>query len=140
MGGDHLAFYEGLTALAADTFPKRCGNCGRLYHSVEDFLRQTEAVRGNHSGLKASEDGGDRTVVELFRNCVCGSTLMDVFNDRRDQSEQGLRRRLRFEQLLDLLEARGIARDTARHELLRLLSGERSQLLEPLLPPSRPEL
>ncbi|MCK9987662.1 MAG: hypothetical protein AzoDbin1_04134, partial [Azoarcus sp.] len=40
-----------------------------------------------------------QVIVELFRNCVCGSTLMDCFRDRRDTSEAGLRRRARFGEL-----------------------------------------
>lgn len=133
MSEDALDFYQGLTALAESAFPKRCLTCGRVYQSVDDFLHQTEALRGGRSGLKAVSDEENHTVVELFRNCVCGSTLMDVFNDRRDPSERGLRRRQQFESLLDGLEARGIERGLARHELLRVLRGEHSDLLAPLL-------
>lgn len=128
-----LAFYRGLTALAEGTFPKRCFTCGRVYESVDDFLRQTGTVNGGRSGLKAVSDDDQHTVVELFRNCVCGSTLMDVFNDRRDLSPQGLHRRRQFDGLLDVLEARGIERGLARHELLRVLRGEHSDLLSALL-------
>ncbi|MGE0082687.1 MAG: oxidoreductase [Thiohalomonadaceae bacterium] len=133
MSNDDLELYHGLTALVASAFPKRCLTCGRVYQSVDDFLHQTQGLRGGRSGLKEASDDENHTVVELFRNCVCGSTLMDVFNDRRDLSEQGLRRRRQFERLLDALEARGIERVQARQELLKLLRDGHSALLMPLL-------
>lgn len=68
--GIDVEFYAELQEIAANTFPKRCLACGR-------------------SGLKQSVDDGGHVIVELFRHCVCGSTLMDCFTDRRDASETG---------------------------------------------------
>jgi hypothetical protein len=71
-------------------------------------------------------------MVELYRNCVCGSTLMDLFSDRRDNSPRGLERRQRFEKILGLLGTRGMAAEQARRELLSLMGTGRSEALEAL--------
>ncbi|WP_053981948.1 hypothetical protein [Marinagarivorans algicola] len=126
--------FAGLTALAESSFPKTCNTCGRNYPDVESFISQTQGLIG-HSGLKASTGDTGAPLVELFRNCVCGSTLLDLFNDRRDISNEGIERRLRFDQLLRYLEARNIPRLQARSEILKVLHGEGSKLLSQL-PPS----
>lgn len=125
---DDLALFADLQALVNTAFPKRCNNCGRVFNSPEDFVRETESIRGL-SGLKSASDDDGRPVVELFRNCPCGSTLMDAFRDRRDNGEAGLRRRAKFGELMDRLVARGVPRGVARTELLKVLHGEGSELL-----------
>ena len=123
--------FKGLKALSEASFPKRCAFCGREYATVEAYVRETEDVAGQ-SGLKKGFDDDDRPIVELFRNCVCGSTLMDCFNDRRDSSEGGLRRRKLFGKLMEVLTSKGMAENVARDELLKVLRGERSAVLEKL--------
>lgn len=123
-----LSLFADLQALANTAFPKRCNTCGRVFHTPEEFVRETESIHGV-SGFKSSCDDDGRPVVELFRNCPCGSTLMDAFRDRRDTSEVGMRRRAKFGELMDRLEARGLSRDVARAELLKVLRGEGSELL-----------
>ena len=120
-----------LQALVNDAFPKKCNSCGCSFETAEDFVRQTEAIRGK-SGLKSAVDDDGRPVVELFRNCLCGSTLMDAFRDRRDTSEAGLRRRAKFGELAARLVARGVTPEMARTELLKVLRGEGSSVLEQL--------
>ena len=83
---------QGLTALQYK-FPKKCQCCGRVYETAEEFLSQTRALTSGKSSLKESFDDDDQAIVAVFRNCVCGSTLMDEFHSRRDQSPEGLRRR-----------------------------------------------
>ncbi|MBI5062103.1 MAG: oxidoreductase [Desulfatitalea sp.] len=121
--------YLGLKSLSDQAFPKRCPRCGRLFSTAAEFIHGTQAVRTGNSGLKSVRDETDRPMVELFRNCPCGSTLMDRFDDRRDLSTPGLRRRKLFGQLLHLLENRGVATELARAELLKLLRGEPSAIL-----------
>ncbi|HEY7771988.1 MAG TPA: hypothetical protein VIC26_02315 [Marinagarivorans sp.] len=125
--------FAGLTALAKSSFPKRCNNCGRSYPNVESFIAETRAVQG-HSGLKAAKNEAGDTMVELFRNCVCGSTLLDFFNDRRDLTDEGLRRRRHFGELLHYLESRGIGHQQARLEVLKVMQGEGSRVLSELPP------
>ena len=123
--------FDGLQALSDSAFPKECASCGRVYHSPRDFVTQSESI-GGRSGLKHGYDEDDQPVVELFRNCVCGSTLMDFFSDRRDRSATGLKRREVFGKMLDHLQSRGMDNETARQELLRLMRGESSEKLESL--------
>jgi hypothetical protein len=124
--------YEGLQAISDDQFPKTCSTCGRVFSSPADLVAEGTQAPTGHSGLRSGEDDGGQRVVYLFRNCSCGSTLLDSFRDRRDRSPAGLRRRERFGKLIDLLGRSGVRADLARVELLRLLAGERSECLERL--------
>jgi len=124
--------YAGLQELAAGAFPKRCTLCGRSYRNVEDYVAQTGRVGSGRSGLKQTFDDDGQVIVELFRNCVCGSTLMDCFNDRRDISAAGAKRRARFGELVESLVVRGLEREHARSELLKILRGEKSAVLRPV--------
>lgn len=123
--------YAGLQEIASGAFPKACSSCGRQYLTVDDYVQQTGRVLGR-SGLKQTLDDDGRVIVELFRNCVCGSTLMDCFNNRRETSEDGIRRRQRFSELIDLLMAEGMTREPAQIELLKVLRGEQSEILRML--------
>lgn len=122
-------FYAGLRQLAESAFPKRCRNCGRTYRDAKEFVASTEPTAPDRSGLKQSLDDDNRVIVELFRNCVCGSTLMDCFNDRRDLSSSGTLRRQHFQKLLDQLAEHGVERQLARAELLKVMRGQASELL-----------
>jgi DNA-directed RNA polymerase subunit N (RpoN/RPB10) len=121
--------YSGLQELAAGIFPKRCASCGRSFGDLDDYLRRTGRVANGSSGLKQSLDDNGQVIVELFRNCVCGSTLMDCFGDRRDTSAGGLALRARFGAVLDKLVAKGLAPEVARGELRKVLSGQPSAIL-----------
>ena len=123
--------YCGLQFMRASAFPKKCPTCGKVYESADDFFIQTQSLRGR-SGLKHSLDEDDKSLVELFRNCICGSTMMEECRDRRDTSEMGLRRRDKFGQLLELLKNSGMDARIAREELLRVMRGENSDILHNL--------
>lgn len=121
--------YKGLQALTDLSFPKICNTCGKRYETVEEFIEQTEAIRQS-SGLKEDLDDDDRVIVGLFRNCTCGSTLMDEFNNRRNLTKSGIARREKFGELLDKLTEKGVPADVARSELLKVMRGEGSELLK----------
>lgn len=123
--------YSGLSFIMTASFPKRCANCGSVFETAADFLERTAAAGGS-SGLKESSDEDERPLVEVFRNCTCGSTLMEVCADRRDTSPAGLARRERFGELMKMLEDSGIEGPVARLELLKVMRGEQSALLEGL--------
>ncbi|WP_332860143.1 hypothetical protein [Janthinobacterium svalbardensis] len=118
-------FFEGLRALAEAAFPKHCACCGRVFATADEFIGQTRAMRQNISGLKQSFDDNNVAIVEVYRNCLCGSTLMDFFSDRRDTSEASRQRRQLFEQLLPLLQEKGMEPAAARAYLLQVARGER---------------
>jgi hypothetical protein len=132
---DHGDFYTGLRELAESAFPKRCRTCGRVYATPAEFVAATQPVAADKSGLKAALDEDGTVVLELFRNCVCGSTLMDTFSDRRDTSAAGTGRRRRFGELHGYLVARGIDPATAHAELVKVAHGQPSELLRGLAAP-----
>lgn len=125
----HDAWFAGLKALSHDDFPKCCRNCGRVFASEGDYFQQTRAIRPEITGLKAVVDE-EGLLVEVYRNCVCGSTLLVNCMSRRDDSATGFRRRQLFDQLLGDLVQHGVDPAQARIELLRVVAGERSEVLE----------
>ncbi|MFH0926649.1 MAG: oxidoreductase [bacterium] len=125
-------FYNGLSSLSDMAFPRRCSCCKKVYTTAEEFLSQTESIRGQ-SGLMESINDDEKPIVELYRNCACGSTLMEFFGDRRDNSEKGQLRRQKFGQLLDMLKTVGIETGVARQELLKILHGKDSEFLKKVI-------
>jgi hypothetical protein len=129
---NHGELFAGLKALAESAFPKHCKNCGRTFQTASDFISETQLINSNQSGLKQSWDDNDVTIVEMYRNCPCGSTLMDFFTDRRDHSAAGLQRREKFGKLVEQLVSHGLTPDGARQELLKILRGQKSEVIEQL--------
>jgi|GEM_PF-368435 len=137
-GIDNLGeFLQGLRELAESAFPKRCPTCGRTFETAAEFIARTQPVRTDHSGVKQSQDDNGVAMLELYRNCPCGSTLMDFFSERRDVSDKGLMRRQRFAELFDYLVANGMDKAIARAELLKVMRGEPSEVLKKIAPPSQ---
>jgi hypothetical protein len=130
-------FYKDLQTLVDTTFPKKCTKCGMMFNSQEEFLRNTIPVRDltfeDKSGLFSLEGGGVETTIGVFRNCTCGTTLMADFQDRRDGSDVGQDRRDQFSKVLEELVEHGEDALAARDELLKILRGERSDVIEKLL-------
>ncbi|MCW8918782.1 MAG: oxidoreductase [Gammaproteobacteria bacterium] len=125
--------FDGLQELSAGAFPKVCANCGRVFEDLPQFLAETVPIARDRSGLKASVDDDEQPLVELFRNCPCGSTLMDFCRSRRDETADGQRRRAVFARMLELLVGRGMASETARAELLKVVHGGSGERLQRLL-------
>ncbi len=124
--------YEGLLALLQNEFPKTCPKCDRVYPSLESFVDETAAVNDG-SGLMGYEMGDQsRQQVAMFRTCSCGTSIATFCCDRRDCTENGMRRRAMFNTLLEQLQAAGIDAIEARNQLLAFLRGERSPILESL--------
>lgn len=128
---DSEELYSGLQALADSTFPKRCANCGKIFATATDFVHETETIN-NKSGFKQSYGDEGEKIVELYRNCSCGSTLLGFFDDRRDSSEAGLKRREKFGIMLEKLKTFGLTHEVARTELLKVMRGHQSELLNKL--------
>jgi hypothetical protein len=132
MADQQGALFQGLQALSNAAFPKRCPTCGRVYESPDDFVRASTAPMGHNSGFRGGVDDNDRSILELYRNCECGSTLMAFFGDRRDTSESGRRRRALFGSLLPLLMQQGLREETAREMLVDVINGRNSVDLDAL--------
>lgn len=122
--------YSDLRSMAETVFPKQCRTCGRIYPDMGAYVEQTEHLRPGVSGLQQGLDEAYQPLVELYRNCACGSTLMNFFADRRDTSPAGLERRKRFAVVLEKLKRQGIAENDAREALLKFMRGEESELLK----------
>ncbi len=120
--------YAGLNAIAADAFPRHCNTCGARFETAEEFLNQTEALR-NTTGVRESYDDDDAPLVEVYRNCPCGSTLMEEFADRRDNSPAGVERRRVFDVLTARLVGAGFDQELATRELRKVLRGQPSVIL-----------
>ncbi|MET0123762.1 MAG: hypothetical protein ABW124_22250 [Candidatus Thiodiazotropha sp. 6PLUC9] len=125
---------DGLQELSDTAFPRTCSNCGREYASLDDFIKETQQLKGRTGLLEniGCPEEGDEPIVELYRNCICGSTLMEFFSNRRDTSEKGQRRRAVFEKTLASMVENGIPRDEARIELIAVLRYGKSHILEKL--------
>jgi hypothetical protein len=122
--------FSGLRQLTDSAFPKRCANCGREYRNAAEFLAATQRTGAQSSGLKQSKDDDGSTIVDLFRNCVCGSTLLESFWNRRDLSEEGMLRRKRFEEMIGKLVAIGYDAKFARSELLKFMHGQPNDVVD----------
>ena len=129
----HDDYLNGLTALIESSFPKTCAVCGTTYQTAAQFLAETENMPNGRSSLKEVLEDDGTAIVEVFRNCPCGSTLMDEFNSRRDDSDLGQESRAKFNQLLIILQNQHISVELARTEILNLFKGEKSETLDYLL-------
>ncbi len=135
VGGWDDAWYEGLRSSGGDAFPKECRNCGRIYNTPSDFFAGTADINAKKTGLREIVDEDEGVFIEAFRNCACGSTLMDNFSNRRDTSAAGLQRREKFDKGVKYLVSVGIDADVAYEELLKVVRGEKSEVLARIKPP-----
>lgn len=124
--------YANLSELVQGSFPKRCRNCGTTYKTVDDFVQATLNINPHRSGLKQVFDDDGKAFIELFRNCSCGSTLMDFFESRRDLTTEGAKRRVIFDQLAGRLVESGVQAIEARTAILKWLRGQDSELVRML--------
>jgi len=122
-------YFKGLTAMLESPFPRKCSCCGKTYATAEIFLAETQNMPGGRSSLKEALEDDGTAIVEVFRNCVCGSTLMDEFNSRRDDSSKGQAKRATFDKLVSILNKQQISKELARAEVLKILHGEQSEVL-----------
>jgi hypothetical protein len=97
---------------AIHCFPKTC-SCGRRYETFEEFVAATEPL-GN-SGEILSADG--QKLTDIFRNCVCGSTLLVFIREHRDESPDGISRRKKYGERLKFLTEQGLTYAEARKVL-----------------------
>ena len=118
--------FQHLQSLESQYYPKVCNNCHRVYETPESFLLETCALHRN--GIKSCEEEDGSVVIEVFRNCCCGSTLLGNFSNRRDMTDDGVERRKIFAELLGFLELQGVEKEKARQELRNLFSGKRVSL------------
>jgi hypothetical protein len=121
---------EELAHLVSDSLPKVCQSCGRRYEDLDAFLQNTHRIPFA-TGLFQREEGEDgNDIIDLIRNCPCGSTLMVVFHNRRQHSPRKQRKRRLFDRLMHVLEQEGVETETARTELRHAVRNEPTPLLD----------
>lgn len=120
--------YEELKSFVDESFPQECNTCGKVYDSLAELLDDTDTV-GEPGTFVDSLGYEDSPFIDMCRNCSCGSSLMVVFESRRDLSEAGQKRREKFQTMMELVVSEGVDRGTARTELLKILSGRPSKVI-----------
>ncbi len=120
---------EGLRAIIGTEFPRRCPECHVIYLTAEQFLKETATVE-RPVGESLSE--GEAKQFGIERQCSCGAVISVFCTDRRDWSQAGIERRYLFGMLLDRMEEQGLDREVIRRELLEVLLGRSSQMLNDL--------
>ena len=127
-------FYQNLKTLVDTAFPKKCSKCGKIYPDSHAFLTETTPVKdhnlSDNSGLFSLDGVGNVAAIGVFRNCICGTTLLVDFHDRRDLTDQGNERRTRFDQLLQSLCEHGVEEEEGRAELRKVLRGQESPKMQ----------
>ena len=83
-----------LIDLYSQKFPKRCNNCGKTYKTRNEYLKATYPMRDRRGTIFEVKK------VQEYRNCICGSTLLILTDDRRDNSKFGYARRELFDRCL----------------------------------------
>jgi hypothetical protein len=64
---------------------------------------------------------------------------MDVFNNRRDISQNGIKRRNDCDKMMDMMQKEyNVTKDAARAELLKIMSGEPGDIVKNILPTRNP--
>jgi hypothetical protein len=94
-------------------FPCICTNCNACYLSAHEALDNTQEIKGR-TPLLSPEAG----VVVLERICSCGASVSFKIKQRRQVCEDGLARRLTFENLQQRLVAIGVPIHETRHTIL----------------------
>lgn len=115
--------------LLESIFPHDCEHCGKTYHTYRDLINNTRSVEDAGTVKSETRDEGKR-MVRIYRVCNCRQPLHIEVENRRDMSPEGINRRDKFGQVLKVLTAAGIAENDARDELLKVLHGERSEILD----------
>lgn len=128
----------GLRAVVDDDFPKTCRNCGRTYQTIGEFIRDTVSTTQG-AGLKQGFTDDEQAIVELFRNCQCGSTLMSPVQSRRGSSDLASECREQFDTLVAQMAAAGKTHESAREDLRQVITGGYGDILEQLKKISRPK-
>lgn len=88
------------------------------------FLKETTIATNASSRIKVIREPNLEHVdvfLEVFRDCRCGSTLMEMFHCRRDLTEPGIRKREIFDTLLQGLKKSGYETADARMLVLEFI-------------------
>ena len=130
--------YQQLRPLVENPFTKECPTCGHIFQNFDEFISQTQTDLRS-SGLVELVKTNSRAIVGLYRHCSCGEMLLVLCKGRRDTTEEGIRRRIAFGEILESLKAAGVDAAVARQELLKIVRGEESDLIKKFATSAPPE-
>lgn len=99
-----LTIYELLCSFVDSEFPKTCNCCGKVYPDLDSFLVQTDPGIDDQGMIFDQPEDTDKRIVALMRNCRCKTTLMVVFNERRNVTDYGTRVRSLFDRLKGVVD------------------------------------
>lgn len=121
----------------ANTFPKACKSCGRVYRDAKAFIEQTLPA-SIAKGIKPAHGNNGQEILEIFRNCHCGATLMSPFYSRRGSSGLASECRQQFDKLVTQMTLSGRTQEAAQGELRQVITGGYADILEQLKKIERP--
>lgn len=97
----------------ADTYPRKCSCCDKVFPDRETYLNETELLpTGIYSETK-------KHFILEYRNCACGSTIVISMSNVRDETEEGIQNRQEFQKNMEKLMATGLSPEEAREQLLQ---------------------
>jgi len=91
-------WHTGLRARLDTSFPKKCMTCGRIFETAEQYFTETSDISEQDRGLKPFVDDDTSVIIEAFRNCPCGSTLMETFEESGENLAEVIAKRKREEE------------------------------------------
>jgi len=124
-------FFYKLKTASGFSFPLKCPKCGKDYKTAEEFVQNTLPVE-NLENVFESYDSNKRRILEVVRACHCGKVILEEFFSRRDSSLEGIERRAEFSHYLHELRGAGMKKEEAHSELLGLVNGQHSYLMDRL--------
>lgn len=128
------SFVMGLTAFTENSFPKKCESCNKIYVTRKDLLRETGYASDSHQDEPSTKTNSNTQDlphdIEMCCNCSCGAKLVCVPIAFRTPFNTERSRREKFGVMLKSLIKHGIEEETARAELITLLSGKPSKLIQ----------
>ncbi|MEZ4744267.1 MAG: hypothetical protein R3B45_17765 [Bdellovibrionota bacterium] len=77
---------------------KNCSCCNLEFHTFVDYITNTKRIPHCDQNIIVYENYG----IHIYRNCLCGTTLIVVGNDKRVESPSGLLRRKLFDKIVSL--------------------------------------
>ena len=109
-------------------FPKYCSSCGKFFVDVEAYKSFT-GFSEDYSEQSDGQKTGAPYKICLYDHCVCGKKLSDTFSTKKDLTPAGVKRRSAFGEVMVLLSYAGLQIETARTELLNVMRGKGSVIL-----------
>lgn len=116
--------------MSSETLPVHCFSCGKEYKTLTDFIGLTTSVENEPALIE--KKSGDQLVVQLVRLCSCGSEVLIRFQDRRDTSERGEKKRALFDRIQQQLMSEGVEKKEAHSEILNLIYGRPCPVMKAL--------